>query len=195
MPPLDPATDANDLPPGTNPAAAPGRRRLPSLLLVGLLFVALIVALIIVLEVFAVRRIPELTEPLLQAAEQRWQANGPASYDLDLEISGAQPGVVHVEVRDGEVTAMTRDGVAPEQRRTWAVWAVPGQFETIERELEMAEDPVHEMQAAEGTRLRLRAEFDPEYGYPRQFQRMVYGGGPEVYWQVTKFQPLPTPGS
>lgn len=190
MPPLDPPTNGDTRPPGAASAPArPGGKRLPTTLLVGLVFVGLIVGLIVVVQVFAVRRIPELTEPLLEAAEQRWQENGPASYDLDLEITGAQPGVVHVEVRDGEVTAMTRDGHAPEQRRTWDVWAVPGQFETIERELEMAADPQHEMQAAEGTRLRLRAEFDPQYGYPRQYQRMVYGGGPEVYWRVTTFQP------
>jgi hypothetical protein len=188
----DSATDGNSQPhvaDSAAPAPQPGGKRLPTLFVVGLLFVGLIVGLIVVLQLFAVQRIPELTEPLLEAAQQRWKENGPASYDLDLEISGAQPGDVHVEVRDGEVTAMTRDGRAPEQRRTWYVWSVPGQFETIERELEMAADPEHEMQAAEGTRLRLRAEFDPQYGYPRQFHRMVFGGGPEVYWRVTNFKP------
>lgn len=198
MSPLDPSTNGDSRPDDADSAAPTttrGSKPLPTGLLIGLLFVALIVGLIVVLQVFAVRRIPELTEPLLEAAEKRWQENGPESYDLDLEISGAQPGVVHVEVRDGVVTTMTRDGVEPEQRRTWDVWTVPGQFEMIERELEMAADPEHEMQAPAGTRLRLRAEFDPEYGYPRQFDRMVYGGGePEVYWQVTNFLPLPPAG-
>lgn len=192
MSPLDPSTNGDSQPDAADSAAPTSPRsgnRLPTGVLLGLFFVALIVGLIVVLQVFAVRRIPDLTEPLLQAAEKRWQENGPASYDLDLEITGAQPGIVHVEVRDGEVTAMTRDGRAPEQRRTWDVWSVPGQFETIERELELAEDPEHEMQAPAGTRLQLRAEFDPQYGYPRQYQRMVFGGGPEIYWQITHFQP------
>jgi hypothetical protein len=45
------------------------------------------------------------------------------------------------------------------------------------------------MQTTAGTRLELRCEFDAELGYPRQFHRIVYGGGPEVYWRVTNFQP------
>ena len=32
-------------------------------------------------------------------------------------LEGQRPGPVHVEVRDGEVTHMTRDGVEPRQRR------------------------------------------------------------------------------
>jgi Family of unknown function (DUF6174) len=192
MPASDSAAGANSHPPAADsaaPSSPPRGKRLPGVLMAGLILAVVIAGVVVALQLFAVRRIPELTEPLLEAAEERWQANGPASYNLDLEITGAQPGIVHVEVRDGEVTAMTRDGRAPDQRRTWAVWSVPGQFDTIERELELAEDPVHEMQASADTRLKLRAEFDPHYGYPRQYQRMVFGGGPEVYWQVTKFEP------
>jgi hypothetical protein len=43
------------------------------------------------------------------------------------------------------------------------------------------------MQAKAGTQIRLRCEFDRQYGFPRQFQRTVYGGGPDVYWRVTNF--------
>ena len=39
--------------------------------------------------------------------------HGPADYDLDLELTGNRPGKIHVEVRDGEVVHMTRDGVEP----------------------------------------------------------------------------------
>ena len=84
---------------------------------------------------------------------------------------------------------MQRDGLAPQQRRVWDVWAVPGMFETIERELELAEDPQHEMDATAGATVDLRAEFDPELGYPARFHRIVFGGGPEVYWKVTNFTP------
>jgi hypothetical protein len=83
---------------------------------------------------------------------------------------------------------MTRDGRTPPER-TWNVWSVPGLFDTLERELELAEDPVHEMNAAPGTQLRLHCDFDPEFGYPRQYQRFTSGGGPEVFWRVTSFQP------
>jgi hypothetical protein len=160
----------------------------PRTILAGLIVVGVILAIAMMLQLFVARQIPDLTEASLVSAQRRWQEHGPASYELDLEIKGARPGVVHVEVRDGEVTTMTRDGREPSQPRTWHVWSVPGQFETIERELELAADPEYEMQAAAGTELWLRAEFDPKYGYPRQFHRIVFGGGPEVYWRVTKFQ-------
>jgi hypothetical protein len=137
---------------------------------------------------FVVERLPELTVEHLEAAEKLWAAEGPMSYDLDLVIEGAQPGVVHVEVRDGVTTAMQRDGLAPSQRRVWDVWAVPGMFETIERELQLAEDPEHEMDASAGASVDLRAEFDPKFGYPARFHRIVFGGGPEVYWRVTSFE-------
>jgi len=143
----------------------------------------------VVLEVFVARNVPELTESALASAEARWDERGPASYDMDVEIRGAQPGTVHVEVRDGEAVAMQRNGFTPRQPRTWVYWTVPGRFEEIERELEMAADPEHEMQAAAGTRIELRCAFDPEYGYPTEFHRIIYGGGTEVYWRVTRFDP------
>jgi hypothetical protein len=191
MPASDSASETNSRPPGAeaSPPSPAGQRRFPRSILLALVLVALVAGVGVVLKLFVARHLPELTEPLLAAAEARWEANGPANYDLDLELAGARPGVVHVEVRDGEVTAMSRDGVTPSQQRTWYVWSVPGQFETIERELELAEDPQFEMQAAEGTQVVLRAEFDPKYGYPRQFHRLVFGGGPEVFWRVTRFEP------
>jgi hypothetical protein len=137
--------------------------------------------------VFVAQRIPELTEVALAEAEGRWDAAAVASYDMDIEIRGARPGRVQIEVRDDEVTAMTRDGRSPPPR-TWAVWSVPGMFETLERELELAEDPVHEMQASAGTQLRLRCEFDSQLGYPRRYHRIVTPGGPEVFWEVMQFE-------
>jgi hypothetical protein len=140
------------------------------------------------LRIFATQRLPELTASELEKAEQLWEQAAPAGYEIDVEILRGRPGTVHVEVRNDEVTAMTRDGRSPAQR-TWWYWSVPGMFETLERELEMAEDPVHEVGAASGTRWQLRCEFDPAYGYPRRFHRYVSGGGQEVYWRVTSFVP------
>lgn len=135
------------------------------------------------------QRLPMLTPETLDAAIARWENNGPTGYDADIVIQGNRPGVVHVEVRQGVVTRMIRDGKAPSQERTWSVWSVPGQFDMIERELELADDPEGEMQASRGTKLWLRCEFDPDYGYPKKFHRAVSGGGPEVYWQVESFLP------
>ncbi len=185
-------TNSNDAMPAANSAASgqvakPGFRLSP-LAAVVVVLVGLALGGAIAVELFVVERLPQLSEPNLVAAEKLWEQKGPKSYDLDLTIEGAQPGVVHVEVRDGVTTAMQRDGLAPQQRRVWDVWAVPGMFETIERELDLAADPQHEMDLAANAKVDLRAEFDPTYGYPARFHRIVFGGGPEVYWRVTNFQ-------
>src|SRR4051794_29091853 len=69
--------------------------------------------------------LPRMTEADFNNAMARWDKNGPASYDLDLRVGGRRAGNVHLEVRDGEVTRMTRDGIEPAQRRTWDYWTVP----------------------------------------------------------------------
>jgi hypothetical protein len=146
------------------------------------------VGVVLLLQTIARQKIPELTDEKLANAQKLWTNAGPSSYELDLEILQGRPGTVHIEVQKGEISTMTRDSRTPEQR-TWRYWSVPGLFETLERELEMAEDPVHEVGAAAGTRWQLRCEFNPAYGYPERFHRYVSGGGPEVYWRVTSFIP------
>jgi len=137
---------------------------------------------------FVAERIPELTVATLDQAEKLWQSAGPHNYDIDVELRGAQPGTVQVQVRGGGVTTMRRDGRTP-QPWTWRYWSVLGMLETLERDLVLAEDPVHETGAAAGTQWQLRCEFDPQFGYPRRYHRFVSGGGPEVYWRVTRFEP------
>jgi hypothetical protein len=33
-------------------------------------------------------------------------------------------------------------------------------------------------------------EFDPEFGYPKKYDRAVLGADFEVHWRVTRFNPL-----
>lgn len=134
--------------------------------------------------------IPQLTRAEFDAAEQRWEKNGPASYNLDLAITGKRPGKVHIEVRNGEITHMLRDGVKPRQQRTWYYWSVPGQLETIDLELEKAADPAAGFHAPAGSHVIQRAAFDPHYGYPLRYSRDVMGTDMEVSWETTKFQPV-----
>lgn len=143
--------------------------------------VMLFVAVLICLKLAFGDSTPELTQERFDAALEQWQARGPASYDLEVKLGGAQPGSVHVEVRDGKVTAASRDGL-PMDERNFDVWSINGQFEELEREFEFAEDPQREMQAPPGARVWLRCEFDPQYGYPLRFYRHATGGAPEVYW-------------
>jgi hypothetical protein len=157
------------------------------------MLIASVGGIVVLVLLFAVRHffgesLPELTEKLLDAAMTRWEEKGPASYDLDLEIAGRQPGIVHLEVRDGEVTVANRDG-RPTPERTWDEWSIPGQFDTLIRELEMAADPQGEMNAPRGARIWLRAAFDPQFGYPRKFHRYASGGAIEMSWRTTSFTP------
>ncbi len=148
-------------------------------------------AILLLIAIAIVRRPSQLTSAQYRAAAARWDAHGPASYNLDLELSGRRPGKIHVEVRSDEVTRMTRDGVQPKQRRTWYYWSVPGQFDTIEQELEMAKDPAVSYGAPGAAQVALWAQFDPRYGYPRQFDRIVLGADLEIHWKVTRFEALP----
>lgn len=150
-------------------------------------FALAVAGVMLAVQYFFAERLPELTEATLQVATERWNKNGPASYDMEIELRGAQPGRVHVEVRDKEVTMETRDGRTP-GRWTWDVWSVPGLFETLGQDLQTSIDPAKEIEAAPGTKWRLRCEFDPEFGVPLTYHRIVTGG-PEVYWQVVEFKP------
>src|SRR5215211_7695209 len=65
--------------------------RRATLFMLGSLAFAL-ASLVLALEFFVVERIPLLTEAELNAAKKRWQEHGPVSYDMDIELRGAQPG-------------------------------------------------------------------------------------------------------
>ncbi|HEX4129715.1 MAG TPA: DUF6174 domain-containing protein [Pirellulales bacterium] len=130
---------------------------------------------------------PALSRAALDEATERWRRAGVRDYDLDVEILGRQPGLVHLEVRAGNVTAMTRDGRTPGQRRTWEAWTVDNQLATIGDELDHAAEPVRGFGAPPGSQVVQRAAFDPQLGYPRDYQRSVLGTPLEVEWRVTNF--------
>jgi hypothetical protein len=193
--------DANDVPgsrvsTATTPQSeggAPGEPTTPgfkltqSALILGA-FVLIIGGVLLLLQLFVARRLPELTEARFEAAQALWEKNGPTSYDMDIRLSGAQPGEVHIQVREGNPTAMTRDGIAPAER-TWDTWTVPGMFQTLVEEFAFKDDPTHKGQGAPGAEVWLRCEFDSKFGYPRTYQRIMTGGGPQIEWHVTKFEP------
>jgi hypothetical protein len=177
-----------------DPAAAEGRFEKPSgarppRALAFILGTAAALIVTAVIFFFTMRsNVPRLTSADYEAAVARWEKNGPAGYDLDLELAGSRPGKIHVEVRDGQVTHMIRDGVEPSQRRTWDYWSVPGQLDTIGDELEMAKHPAISFNLRSDTTVAMWAEFDPVFGYPRQFRRAVLGTPYEAQWTTTRFR-------
>lgn len=181
--------DDQDAPAVTAPLRRRTRR---SSVIVGVVSGALLtlVSAVIIAVVLYRDPLPLLTAQSLAVAEQRWRDAGPKSYRLSVEILGRQPGVVELTVRDGEVTEMTRDGRAPEQRRTWAAWTVPSQFDMLHLELEHEKNSEQGYGAPRGSQAIVKAEFDPKYGYPRRVRRQVLGANLDMEWRVTRFTPL-----
>jgi len=173
-------------------AQTPGtsRRFRPAALVLGTMLGALAVVAGLLVNAFLNRtRTPLLTRAAYEAAAERWDAHGPDSYTLDLELTGNRPGKIHVEVRDGQPVRMIRDGVQPKQQRTWYYWTVPGQMDMIAEELDMADDPAASFDSPQASQMIIRAEFDPEYGYPRKYDRVVLGTDFEIHWTLTRFEP------
>jgi hypothetical protein len=144
---------------------------------------------------FASGAAPPLAEADLQAAISRWEASGILDYRLTIQVNvtGQAPSVVELEVRNGQPTAMTRDGFEP-KRHTWDIWTVEGQFEMIRLELEHAADPQTAHGVADPSQVILRGEFDPQWGYPRKFRRDVLGKSSSMQWEVTAFEPVSAGG-
>jgi hypothetical protein len=129
---------------------------------------------------------PELTESALEAARERWEAAGPASYTLDLQMSGALSDRRHVEVRNGRVVEMTIDGDRASEG-AWEYWSVDGLFDTMATELANARQPPASLGLADGSQLVLRASFDRELGYPTRFLRHIMGHQRGTEWEVVAF--------
>jgi hypothetical protein len=180
-------TSAGDEPAGRREAA--GTRLRAVVLGMGLGLAICVVAVVGYLLATAERKTP-LTQEAYDAAVERWDQKGPADYDLDIELAGNRPGTIHVEVRQGQVTHMKRDGVEPRQERTWYYWSVPGQLDTIGQELEMARDPADAFRNPAASQMLMWAEFDAKLGYPKKYDRVVLGVDYEVHWRVRNFRAI-----
>lgn len=149
---------------------------------------ALALAIILALAIAARRSAaPTVTSGALRAAMARWRQHGPRDYDLVVEVSGAQTGRYEVRVRDGRPIAGNRDG-RDLNRRTATYWTVPGLLDVIQHDLKYVDDPQRGFNAPAGSTVILRADFDPELGLPRTYQRSILGMSSDIEWQVTEFQ-------
>jgi Family of unknown function (DUF6174) len=139
------------------------------------------VAVAVLAMVLHGERLPPVTFETLNAAAERWAKSGPKNYDLDLELSGVNPGVARIEVRGNEVTSMTHNGRSTPPH-TWDNWSVPGLLGIIRRDLEVCMAP----KPGDPTAPVPRAEFDPKYGYPVRYHRVTQTGA-DAKWHVTAF--------
>jgi hypothetical protein len=130
---------------------------------------------------------PAMTEADLDGAIARWKTHGPSSYEMTVEVSGRQNGMLHVVVKDGRPESVERNGVATPER-TWKYWTVEGMFGTIRTDLEGLDQPERAFGEKDLSQLVQEAEFDTELGYPRRYRRAVLSTGEFIEWEVTEFR-------
>ena len=139
---------------------------------------------------------PALTPEILAATQLRWERNGPADYDIEVQVEGNQPALYRVEVRRGEAVAAQRNGHPLKQLRTLGTWSVPGMFGTMSSDLEQLEKRAAGKANAPTPHLTLRARFNPATGYPEKYLRYEAGSRMQVSWEVIRFEPIgPTSGA
>jgi hypothetical protein len=131
---------------------------------------------------------PTLTPELFHAAHERWKAVAPLNYDIEVRVTGSQPVTYRVEVRAGEARAAWRNGHGLTTRRTFGTWSVPGMFSTISRDIDAVERHAAGKADRFTPRLTLRAEFDPQYSYPKRYRRIQDRSTVEVAWEVVEFR-------
>lgn len=131
------------------------------------------IAAIVMAVIVAVPSLRGRTEPVtrerLAAARERWKSANIKSYDLDLETTGAQTGLYHIEVRAGKVTKITRNG-QPMNPADADYWTIDGWFQAIEEDLDNAEKPMADDDASR-CEYWLRVRYHAALGYPLRYIR------------------------
>jgi hypothetical protein len=81
---------------------------------------------------------------------------------------------------------MIRNGTAVKTERSWDYWTVPGMFGTLETDFDNA---TKTDETFGGGEVVMRAEFDPQYGFPRRYLHQILGRHGDLEWTVTEFTP------
>lgn len=130
---------------------------------------------------------PAMSAADFEEAVARWQASGPADYEMVVEVSGRQKGTMHVVVKDHKPMSITRGGVSI-STHTWEYWTVEGLFEVIRTDLEGLDQPERAFGTPDVSQLVQQAEFDAALGYPRRYRRAVLSTGDAIEWEIVKFK-------
>ena len=154
---------------------------------------ALAAGLLLGLLLFRSTAPAELTSGELADARSRWEANGPSSYIFELQMGGALDDRRRIEVHDGVVVAMTSNE-QPSAESSWEHWSVDAMFGFLETELRNAADPKKTLGVADASQVVLRADFDPQLGYPSFFFRHLLGRQQSTEWKVVRFESRDQPG-
>jgi hypothetical protein len=183
------------------PKAASSRRpsKLRNIALgVGLGGVIAIAGILALLALSRHESLPPITLDDVNAAAARWADHGPADYEMDLQQSGINPGLIHVEVRRSQVTAMTLNG-HPTRPHLWDDWSVPGILAVFHRDVEVCMPDLNakaqqrvaadaQNPDASAPPILPRGLFDPHDGHPTQYHRITPTGA-DANWRVISFAP------
>ena len=131
--------------------------------------IAAVVMAVIVAVPYLRGRTEPVTRERLAASRERWKLANVASYDMDLETTGAQTGLYHIEVRAGQLAQIIRNGQTMNPA-DGDYWTVDGWFQAIEEDLENAEKPKTD-DAASHCEFWLRVRYHPTLGYPLRYIR------------------------
>ena len=160
--------------------------RRPSLPMLGLALLGGLVAGLLVMRGDAA---PELEAKDLAAAQQRWTENGPASYQITLQMGGALSDTRRIVVRGHQVVEMTIND-RPASESSWSFWSVDGMLKFLADEIRNKENPIPGMGVSDPRQIILRARFDPDLGYPIYFLRHLLGRQQGTEWEVVAFERL-----
>ena len=131
--------------------------------------IAAIVMIVFVAVPYFRGRSEPVTRERLAAARTQWEQANIASYNMDLETTGAQTGLYHIEVRGGQLIKLTRNG-QPMNPGDGDYWTVDGWFQAIDEDLENAERPKTD-DASASCQYWLRVRYHPTIGYPMRYIR------------------------
>ncbi|MBX7167319.1 MAG: hypothetical protein K1X74_13395 [Pirellulales bacterium] len=130
----------------------------------------------------------------LAAAEQKWRAAAPASYVLELELTGETGGQLELAVDRGTPRPAAASGAAAANTSIASLARVEDLFALLREDLAIVTDP--NVPAAPGMaglardHMPLKAQFDDATGLPRGYARPNLGDNrPAFGWRVLRFAP------
>ena len=135
-------------------------------------------------------RLPTLTTPVLEQAEQKWSAHKAGMYSVVIEMSGdrVEAGKFQVRVREGKVVTFRRNGMVLQADRGQD-YTIEGLFHILEEELGLAEKPTM-LGAPEGYTVYTTAKFDDVTGRLIRYRRIVGGTSNSIDINVVEYHPL-----
>ena len=132
----------------------------------------------------------QLTQQRLDEARALWQKKRPRNYDLTYTEKGGTLGKFFVEVRDGQVKAVTLDGRGitqddkPLDPHSYPRYDISGRFNDVEDFLKRDAEPGR-------PRVIALAQFDAEDGHLLHYTRKVPGTGEFIELTDIVLTPLP----